>query len=129
MISKIVKGYGALFSGVAHVVLLLIVCTAIGSAFVLPLWAFAMKAPVLYTICTLIIFSSLCVFFVAKKAKQAGYKRSIRFLLQLFIVVAGIAGIILFVLHEKRILAALTLLLCIILYGITSFGLSLRHDA
>ena len=85
MLQKIVKGYGNLFAGTARILALLGLCTLVGACIVLPLWAFATKAPALYTALVLILLIAGISLFLVKKALAAGIRRTVQVLLQLLV--------------------------------------------
>lgn len=122
MIKKIAQGYGNLIGTALKIIVLLALCSALGALFVIPLWKFATTAPKAYTAVILTIIALAACFIAVQKARSAGPKKTIRFLLKLVTIIGGFSVCILLVLLGKAIFAIPVLVLMIILYGIISFG-------
>ena len=122
MVKKIVAGYGSLFNAFSKMAALVVVCAAIGAAFVIPLWKFATEMPKAYTIVVMVLMIAAAIFLCAKKIIDIGIKPVASWLAKFVIIAGGIVLCIKFVLDGNRILTLPTILAIIALYGIISFG-------
>ena len=121
MIRKIVSGYKNLFFGAGKILFLLLLCTAIGSAIVLPLWKFATKFPRAYSIFVAsLIFIALAIF-VFKKIRRLGMKKFLKSFLKFIVVLGGFAICVALVFAGKRFFAIPVMLAMIFLYGLLAF--------
>ena len=125
MIQKIVSGYGKLLLSFVKILALVGLCAVF--AFVL--------VPDLYSILIILLFVAGLVFFAGKSLKNflcAGFpspqerKKRIKRLLNLagriFVILAGVFGIVMSILNESAMALWIVLLLAIIIYGVLAFG-------
>lgn len=127
MLAKIARGYGKLFGTVGRILALLVLCGIIGCAVVFPLWKFATSAPSAYTATVLTLLLASLLYVIIKKCCSVGKKRALKALLLFCIIAAGLTAAVVFVLNANRLFAVISLCICIILYGICSFGIN-SHD-
>ncbi len=124
---KIIKGYGEIFSGLLSFVVIAVSCVLVGFVISYPLWLLASNNASVYTISSLSFFACAVLFlFIRKILKE--YKKSPR---RLFISLAKkltlIGGIVLFcylILNFYKVLAILSVVLTLAIYGVLAFGIS-----
>jgi hypothetical protein len=134
MIKEIFSGYMGIFRAVARVALLLALCLGVASLMVWPLWKLANADPSLYTVIFCVIAGALVLFLAVTRARRSCRKNPRLFFISLASIlslVLGLAAAILLVLAWQRVLAGVTLLAAIALYGFFAFGLapSYRNSA
>lgn len=135
MIQKIVSGYGKLLLSFVKILALVGLCAVFAFVLVLPLWKFATVAPDLYSILIILLFVAGLIFFAGKSLKNflcVGFptpqerKKRIKRLLNLagriFVILAGVFGIVMSILNESAMALWIVLLLTIIIYGVLAFG-------
>ena len=118
MLKQITKRYKELITTALKLLSLLLLCTAIGTVIVLPLWDFAVKAPVIYSITILILIAVCLLFLFIKWVKATGIKASVFKIIRLLVIATAIVICIKFVLDGTRLLCIPVLAAAIVLYGI-----------
>ncbi len=132
MLRKIIKGYGALLRSIVGFLALLAVAVAVGAAIVWPLWRLADASPAVYTVVFSGIFA-LVVAIVAGSRMRLAFRRDRRgFWLSVarkLTILAGVVAPVLLVLARARLLALLSLVLAVALYGFLAFALATPRRA
>lgn len=125
-LKKILKGYGALFSGLLTFIVIAGVGVIVGFTVVYPLWILAVKNAALYTMISGFIFGCGILYLLIKKIITA-YKKSPRRLFislsKIITVTGGTALAVYSVFNYYNIAALLTVIAVFIIYGFLAFAL------
>ncbi len=126
-LGKILKGYGAIVSSLLSFVAIALSSVIVGFAISYPLWKLATTNANAYTIVALSFFFCAIIALVVKRVVKE-YKKSPR---RLFISLAKkitlIGGLVLFcvlILHYQKILAIVSIITTLAIYGVLAFGIS-----
>ena len=124
MLKEITSGYKKFFNGFFKVFLLCLVCLGIGFVIVIPLWKWASASSETYSIVMLIVLAALFVFWIFRCCKKYTAKKVAFVFLKIFIILATLAGFIIFVLAGKKIIGFVVLIAGIAVFSVIAFGLN-----
>ncbi len=131
MIGKIFRGYGAVLGSTLRFVVLIGVCIGAGILLVYPLWYLAVQKPDAYTLVFGILLLLLLLVFVGFKIRSAARKSLSRLLMATArkgILLAGFLAFVLLILRHERILAILSVLVTVLVYGYLAFVISPKKN-
>ena len=124
---NIAAGYKSLFFKVCTFVLLLGGCLLFSFCIVYPLWLLATRYTQVYTAISLMLFLALLLFFMVKhsiKSYKTHPRKFLYSLIKKLILLGGFILFFIFIFDYHRVLAFLTLIVSLILYGFVAFGVS-----
>ncbi|HIW35605.1 MAG TPA: hypothetical protein IAA30_01340 [Candidatus Treponema faecavium] len=134
MLKKIIAGYGQTLLFLLKICLLFLLCVAAGAAVVFPLWKFATIHPALYSAAVCAAAAAALVLFLTAKlrrylhAAQTAAERAARIKKLVFgicravIVLGGVIGCVILVLHHRRAAALFLAGAAIAVYGVLTYG-------
>lgn len=129
MTDSVFKGFLSFFISLGKILLLALICGALGFVVVFPLWYFAVKSPNLYSFVVLIVAILVAVFFISRKfikalkQKTSEEKKSYLFNIfrksvLFFICLLGLVISVLLILNQMRFLGIAVFVVFAIIFGV-----------
>ena len=99
---------------------LLFLCAGLSGLLIWPLWTLATNFQEAYTLSISIIIGLSLLFLILRQVKKHGAKNSLRFIIKLIILLAGISFPFTLVIHGKRLYALAAIIFFSLLFFLAS---------